>query len=94
MKPSRSIAFRSCVFALLLLSCGSGKDNPAAAGDSTGVVDADHPSIQYVGRFDRTDPKAPAFDWPGVTIAAAFEGTSCSLRLRDSGNFYSVSIDG
>ncbi|WP_224242181.1 SGNH/GDSL hydrolase family protein [Hyalangium gracile] len=57
-------------------------------------VDADHPLIRYTGRFDFSDAKAPAFDWPGVTIEAAFEGTTCAVLLEDGNNDYNVSVDG
>ena len=57
-------------------------------------VEADHPWVRYTGRFDFSDAKAPAFDWPGVTIEAAFEGTSCAVWLEDGKNDYNVSVDG
>jgi len=58
-----------------------------------GIIDADHPDIQYVGRFDKSAPKSVGFDWPGVYIRAAFEGTSCAIRLSDGQNYYAVTID-
>jgi lysophospholipase L1-like esterase len=75
---------------------------PGCAGLLRGVprpgqgtqVEADHPWIRYTGRFDFSDARAPAFDWPGVTIEAAFEGTSCAVRLEDGHNDYNVSVDG
>jgi hypothetical protein len=85
---------RSIVLAAILLSCGHGNGNPAAPSESTGRVDADHPFIRFIGRADRTHPKAAAFDWPGTGVSAAFEGTSCSVRLTGGGNYFSVSIDG
>jgi len=60
---------------------------------STGVIDADNPHIQYIGRFEHSNPKKAAFDWPGVYICATFEGTSCSIRLKDTLNEYAVIID-
>lgn len=68
---------------------------PVAKHDtaSTGIINADNPNIQYVGRFDFTNPKRVVFDWPGVYIYARFEGTSCTIRLKDSTNEYSVIID-
>ncbi len=59
----------------------------------TGIISADNPYIQYIGRFDFANPKKVVFDWPGVYICAKFEGTSCSLRLKDSTNEYSITID-
>ena len=61
--------------------------------ESTGIIDADDPNIQYVGRFDRSDSKKAIFDWSGVYIRATFTGTSCSIRLVDGNNLYDVTID-
>lgn len=60
----------------------------------TGIIDADEPCIQYVGRFDFANPKKVSFDWAGVAIKARFEGTSCSIRLNDHKNEYAVIVDG
>ncbi len=60
---------------------------------STGIIDADNPYIQYIGRFDFSNPQRVVFDWAGVYICAKFEGTSCSLRLKDSTDYYDVVID-
>src|SRR3989339_1599076 len=59
-------------------------------------IDADNTNIQYIGRVKATDPKNPAFDWPGVSINTVFEGTSLSLRIQDEysqANYYNVFID-
>lgn len=60
---------------------------------NSGIIDADDPDIQYIGRFDFSDPKKVIFDWAGVYIIAKFEGTSCSIRLDDQKNEYAVTID-
>ena len=57
-------------------------------------VAADHPSIQYYGRWDKTDLLHPKFSWPGVYLCAEFSGTSIGILLRDSTNYYNVYIDG
>jgi hypothetical protein len=36
--------------------------------------DADNENIEYVGRFDFSNPKSVRFDWPGVQIRTRFEG--------------------
>ena len=46
-------------------------------------IDADDPNIEYIGRFDYSNPKSVRFDWPGVQIITRFEGTSCSVKLKD-----------
>jgi hypothetical protein len=66
--------------------------------ECTGIIDADDPNIQYVGRVDLSNPKKVLFDWPGVYICAAFEGTRCSIRLKNHKvenfqNEYAVTID-
>lgn len=61
--------------------------------NKTGIINADNPYIQYIGRFDFSNPRKVVFDWPGVYIYAKFEGTSCSIRLTDSTNEYSIIID-
>jgi lysophospholipase L1-like esterase len=57
-------------------------------------IDADDPNIEYIGRFDFSNPKSVRFDWPGVQIITRFEGTSCSVKLKDGNNDYNVFIDG
>jgi lysophospholipase L1-like esterase len=57
-------------------------------------IDPDDPNIEYIGRFDFRNPKSVRFDWPGVQIRARFEGTSCSIKLKDGSNDYNVFIDG
>jgi hypothetical protein len=49
--------------------------------------------IQYMGRVDRTAPGRVLFDWPGITIQAMFNGTSCGVVL-DGMNCYDAYIDG
>ncbi len=94
MKTILKNSFAVVVFFFLLLqltSCTS-----VVVKKETGinnVIDADNPDIQYIGRFDFSDPKKVVFDWPGVYIYAKFEGTSCSVRLSDSTDEYQVIID-
>lgn len=57
-------------------------------------IDSDDPSIEYIGRFDFSNPKSVRFDWPGTQIRTKFEGTSCSIKLKDGNNDYDIFIDG
>ncbi|MBK9096613.1 MAG: endoglucanase [bacterium] len=57
-------------------------------------IDPDDPSIEYIGRFDFSNPKSVRFDWPGVQIRTRFEGTSCSIKLKDGNSDYNIFIDG
>ena len=79
--------------ALLSYSCSDKNSNPLQPSVSTGIIDADDPNIQYVGRFGRSNLKKAVFDWPGVYIHATFKGTRCSIRLNDGKNLYAVTID-
>ncbi|HEX5168456.1 MAG TPA: SGNH/GDSL hydrolase family protein [Cyclobacteriaceae bacterium] len=59
-------------------------------------VQPDHKWIEYTGRIDFTDPGSPAFSYSGVSIRAAFRGSSVSIRLDDEGkeNYYNIILDG
>ncbi|MCF7954624.1 MAG: hypothetical protein K9M75_02365 [Phycisphaerae bacterium] len=58
------------------------------------TIDADHPDIQYVGRVNFDDAKAPILYWPGTEIIANFEGTSINVKLHDYGdNYFYIIID-
>jgi hypothetical protein len=57
-------------------------------------IDADDENIEYIGRFDFSNPKCVRFDWPGTQIRTLFEGTSCSMKLKDGNNDYDIFIDG
>jgi len=47
------------------------------------TIQPDNNNIVYWGRIDFTNPKAPAFEYPGITIKAKFTGTSVKARLHD-----------
>lgn len=74
------------ILSLLLTSC--------EIFEGSSHIDADNENIEYIGRFDFSNPKSVKFDWPGVQINARFEGTSCSIKLKDGKNDYNVFIDG
>lgn len=64
-------------------------------------IRADDPAIQYMGRIDYANPKAPAFSFPGISIKAKFNSTSIKAVIKDFGqggaattNYYNVLIDG
>jgi len=62
--------------------------------ENSSHIYADDPDIEYIGRFDFSNPKSVRFDWPGVQIRTRFEGTSCSIKLKDGNNDYNVFLDG
>src|SRR5688572_16677462 len=53
------------------------------------------PGVRFVGRIDGTDPAGYRFAWSGSGFLAAFNGTSASVELSDSGqNQFTVLVDG
>lgn len=56
-------------------------------------IPADNGAIQYFGRFDFSNQKEVAFDWPGVYIKCEFEGRSCSVVLQGR-SCYDAFVDG
>jgi lysophospholipase L1-like esterase len=64
----------------------------AAAG--TSAVSDEPPGIQYVGRWDRSDPNRVEGSWGAIGIRARFAGTSLKLRIEDAQNTFTYSLDG
>ena len=94
MKLNRQMLLQlalSFVVAMFLDRCSF--DFTKHEAENSGIIDADDPNIQYVGRFDFTNPKKVAFDWAGVSVMTRFEGTRCSIRLDDRKNEYAVIVD-
>lgn len=60
------------------------------------TVPADNHLIEYTGRIDFSDKKAPRFSYSGVSIRASFTGTGISALLDDNigKNFYNIILDG
>jgi lysophospholipase L1-like esterase len=65
------------------------------AGSSV-TIPADNKLIEYTGRIDFSNAKAPRFSYSGVSIRACFNGTSLSAIMDDNvgKNFYNIIIDG
>ena len=61
---------------------------------------ADNPDIQYTGRIDFSNPKAPRFWQPGVYITIGFRGTTCDIVINDeelygkNHNYIEIAVDG
>ncbi|MDR3625611.1 MAG: hypothetical protein P4L45_02195, partial [Ignavibacteriaceae bacterium] len=79
-------------FVVLLSSCSS-VVTTTKNEESTGYINADNPDIQYIGRFDFSNPSKVTYDWAGVFIHANFEGTSCCVRMGGHKNEYAVVVD-
>ena len=49
--------------------------------------------IQYAGRISFSNPERPAFNFPGVQISAAFEGTSLRMIAKPKSGYFVAQID-
>lgn len=78
---------------LTLAACAILATGPLCAAE-TQLIEPDNPQIQYTGRIDFKNPKLPRFDWANVSIAAAFQGNSIGIKLKDTTNDYNAFIDG
>ena len=60
------------------------------------TITADNKLIEYTGRIDFSDVKAPKFSYSGVSIRACFTGTSIAIIMDDNvgENIYNILIDG
>lgn len=71
---------------------------PAGSGGSGGqapLLDRDDPAVHFIGRFDDAGEDGMLFEWSGSGMVAAFEGTTVSVTLNDSGeNQFTVLLDG
>jgi lysophospholipase L1-like esterase len=66
----------------------------SAGGPSYDLIPPDDAHIQYSGRIDLSNPMAPRFDWPGVSITVRFKGQAVGFRLVDGFNNYNLTVDG
>jgi lysophospholipase L1-like esterase len=86
-------------------SSGAGADTAGTAGTSNlpapelHSYDADDPKLQYMGRIDWTNPKAPRFASPAVQLKAKFVGTGATIKIGDENrygnnkNYFEVLVD-
>ena len=67
------------------------------SGDDSGTTTDEPPAapaVHYVGRFDAGDPEHVRMGWSGVGAVFRFDGTAASVRLDDSGRYFTVVVDG
>lgn len=56
------------------------------------VSPSDH-HIQYAGRISFANPERPAWNFPGIQIMAAFEGTSLRMMAKPQSGYFMAQID-
>ncbi len=49
--------------------------------------------ILYTGRISFTNPERPAFNFPGIQIVAAFNGTSLKMMAKPGSGYFMAQID-
>jgi len=60
-----------------------------------GFIPADDPDLQYTGRIDFSNKKAPEFSWAGTSVRTKFTGTSLKVKFNENGaGMYYAFIDG
>ena len=57
------------------------------------VINPTDPRIVYTGRISFTHPDRPAWNYPGVQIIAAFEGTSLRMIAKPRSGYFMAQID-
>lgn len=60
----------------------------------TGDIEPVDEKVKFYGRVDKKSEELIRFDWPGVYLKTAFEGTSISMIIKDGNNDYNAFIDG
>ena len=76
----------------------TGGESSSSVGETGGSTTDDPPpeppAIHYVGRHDASDPGHVRMGWSGVGAVFRFDGTGASVRLDDSGRYFTVLVDG
>lgn len=57
------------------------------------VVKPTDTHIQYVGRISMQNPERPAWNYPGIQIVTAFEGTVAKLVCKPGSGYFMAQID-
>ena len=79
-------------FALLAIISLGASANKTFPQKGTFVSPA-NPQIIYTGRISFTNPERPAWNYPGVQIIAAFEGTSLRMMAKPRSGYFMAQID-
>jgi hypothetical protein len=61
---------------------GAGSSGGSSSGGSE-PLDPGPPHVQYIGRFDKSDPNAPRCAYAGCRIVARFDGTKVKAKMQE-----------
>ena len=78
--------------ALMAACCLNGSAHETLPVKGTIVSPSDN-RIQYTGRISFANPERPAWNFPGIQIAAAFEGTSLKMLAKPRSGYFMAQID-
>ena len=81
------------LFALLLTLATLGANAIITVPIKGTVIKPSDPRIVYTGRVSFTNPDRPAWNFPGVQIIAAFEGTSLRMIAKPRSGYFMAQID-
>ena len=81
------------IFALLLTLATLGANAIFTVPLKGTVIKPSDPRIVYTGRISFTNPERPAWNYPGVQIIAAFEGTSLRMIAKPRSGYFMTQID-
>ena len=81
------------IFALFLTLATLGASAIVTVPLKGTVVKPTDQHIQYTGRISFTHPVRPAWNFPGVQIIAAFEGTSLRMIAKPHSGYFMAQID-
>ena len=77
------------LLAIVSLSASANKTFPQKGA----FISPADPHILYTGRISFTNPERPAWNYPGVQIIAAFEGTSLRMMAKPQSGYFMAQID-
>ena len=81
------------IFALFLTLAALGASAIVTVPLKGSVIKPTNPRIVYTGRISFTNPDRPAWNYPGVQIMAAFEGTSLRMIAKPRSGYFMAQID-
>ena len=90
---------KTLLMALLAIACitASAVTEPGSRNQTFPLkgtfISPSNPQIRYMGRISFTNPERPAFNYPGIQIIAAFEGTSLKLLAKPGSGYFMAQID-
>ena len=83
---------KSLFIALLAIVCQAASAVKTMPLKGT-VVSPSDTHIRYAGRISFANPERPAWNYPGIQIVAAFEGTSLRMLAKPRSGYFMAQID-